>query len=176
MKAILGLEVDGETLGVELGFEALSSVVYSIPDTEENAPIFAALARHPNPSIRSNLTGKENLDEETVLLLAQDKDPNVRSSIPYSETFKRIATLEMLKDMLELEGDAASNIISYAGSFQKVSADEIEQAVKDADIQDPQILMSAAQCWDFSIEFIEELTQHPDVSVANAAKQTVKNR
>ena len=176
MKAILGLEVDGETLGVELGYEALSSVVYSIPDTEENAPIFSALARHPNPSIMSNLTGKENLDEETVLLLAKDKDPNVRSSIPYSETFKRIATLEMLKDMLALEGDAASNIISYAGSFQKVSADEIEQAVKDADIQDPQILMSAAQCWDFSIEFIEELTQHPDVSVANAAKQTVKNR
>ena len=42
MKAILGLEVDGETLGVELGYEALSNVVYSIPDTEENAPIFAA--------------------------------------------------------------------------------------------------------------------------------------
>ena len=140
------------------------------------SPIFAALARHPYPSIRSNVAGKENLDEETVLLLAKDKDPNVSRSIPYNETFKRIATLEMLKDMLELEGDAASNIISYAGSFQKVSADEIEQAVKDADIQDPQILMSAAQCWDFSIEFIEELTQHPDVSVANAAKRTVKNR
>jgi len=176
MKAILGLEVDGETLGVELGFDALSSVVYSIPDTEENAPIFAALARHPNPSIRSNIGDKQNLDDETVLLLALDKDPNVNRSIPYSETFKRIATLELLKDMLALEGDAAANIISYAGSFQKVSADEIEQAVKDADIQDPQILMSAAQCWDFSIEFIEELTQHPDVSVANAAKQTVKNR
>ncbi len=176
MKAILGLEVDGETLGVELGFDALSSVVYSIPDTEENAPIFAALARHPNPAIRSNVGDKQNLDDETVLLLAQDKDPNVNRSIPYSEAFKRIATLELLKDMLALEGDAASNIISYAGSFQKVSADEIEQAVKDADIQDPQILMSAAQCWDFSIEFIEELTQHPDVSVANAAKETLKNR
>ena len=95
---------------------------------------------------------------------------------PYNETFKRIATLEILKDMLELEGDAASNIISYAGSFQKVSADEIEQAVKDADIQDPQILMTAAQSYELSIKFIEELTQHPDVSVANAAKETLKNR
>ena len=176
MKAILGLEVDGETLGVELGFDALSSVVYSIPDTEENAPIFAALARHPNPSIRSNIGDKQNLDDETVLLLALDKDPNVNRSIPYSETFKRIATLELLKDMLALEGDAAANIISYAGSFQKVSADEIEQAVKDADIQDPQILMTAAQSYDLSSEFIEELTQHPDVSVANAAKETLKNR
>ena len=176
MKAILGLEVDGETLGVELGFEALSSVVYSIPDTEENAPIFAALARHPNPSIRSNIGDKQNLDDETVLLLALDKDPNVNRSIPYSETFKRIATLELLKDMLALEGDAAANIISYAGNFQKVSIDEIEQAVKDADIQDPQILMTAAQSYELSIEYIEELTQHPDVSVANAAKETLKNR
>ena len=176
MKAILGLEVDGETLGVELGYEALSSVVYSIPDTEENAPIFAALARHPNPAIRSNVGDKQNLDDETVLLLAQDKDPNVNRSIPYNETFKRIATLEILKDMLALEGDAASNIINYAGSFQKVSTDEIEQAVKDADIQDPQILMTAAQSYELSIKFIEELTQHPDVSVANAAKETLKNR
>ena len=176
MKAILGLEVDGETLGVELGFEALSSMVYSIPDTEENAPIFAALARHPNPAIRSTVGDKQNLDDETVLLLALDKDPNVNRSVPYSETFKRIATLELLKDMLALEGDAAANIISYAGNFQKVSIDEIEQAVKDADIQDPQILMTAAQSYELSIEYIEELTQHPDVSVANAAKETLKNR
>ena len=175
MKVILGIEADGETLGVELGFEALQNVIYSIPH-EENAPIFAALAKHPNPSVRSNVGDKENLDDETILLLAQDKDPNVNGRIPYSEAFKRIATLEVLKDMLELEGDAAANIISYAGSFQKVSADEIEQAVKDADIQDPQILMTAAQSWELSTEFIEELTQHPDVSVANAAKETLKNR
>ena len=57
-----------------------------------------------------------------------------------------------------------------------MSADEIEQAIKDADIQDPQILMSAAQSWDLSKEFIEDLTQNPDVSVANAAKQTLINR
>ena len=176
MKVILGIEADGETLGVDLGFEALQNVVYSIPDTEENAPIFAALAKHPNPSVRSNIGDKVNLDDETILLLAQDKDPNVNGRIPYSEAFKRIATLELLKDILELEGDAAANIISYAGSFQKVSADEIEQAVKDADIQDPQILMTAAQSWELSTEFIEELTQHPDVSVANAAKETLKNR
>ena len=176
MKVILGIDADGETLGVELGFDALQNVVYSIPDTEENSPIFAALAKHPNPSVRSNIGDKQNLDEETVLLLAQDKDPNVSRGIPYNEIFKRVATLEVLKDMLELEGDAAANIISYAGSFQKVSADEIEQAVKDADIQDPQILMTAAQSWELSTEFIEELTQHPDVSVANAAKETLKNR
>ena len=176
MKVILGIEADGDTLGVELGFEALQNVVYSIPDTEENAPIFAALAKHPSPSVRSNIGDKQNLSDETVLLLAQDKDPNVNGRIPYSDAFKRIATLELLKDMLALGGDAASNIINYAGSFQKVSADEIEQAVKDADIQDPQILMTAAQSWDLSKEFIEELTQHPDVSVANAAKETLKNR
>ena len=93
MKVILGIEADGETLGVELGFEALQNVVYSIPDTEENAPIFAALAKHPNPSVRSNIGDKVNLDDETILLLAQDKDPNVNGRIPYSEAFKRIATL-----------------------------------------------------------------------------------
>ena len=57
-----------------------------------------------------------------------------------------------------------------------MSQDEIEQAVKDADIQDPEILKAAAESWEISTEFIEELTQHPDVSVANAAKETLKSR
>ena len=176
MKAILGLEVDGETLGVELGFEALSSVVYSIPDTEENAPIFAALARHPYPSIRSNVADKQNIDDETALLLAQDKNHEVCRSIAYNETFRRVATLELIKSMCESESGALHNIFNTVTSFEKVSQDEIEQAIKDADIQDPEILKSAAESWQISTEFIEELTQHPDVSVANAAKETLKNR
>ena len=58
----------------------------------------------------------------------------------------------------------------------KVSVEEVEQAIKDADIKDPVILMEAARSYDLSSEYIEELTQHPDVSVANAAKETLKNR
>ena len=176
MKVILGIEADGETLGVELGFDALQNVVYGIPDTEENSPIFAALAKHPNPSVRSNIGDKENLDDETILLLAQDKNHEVCRSIAYNETFRRVATLELIKSMCESESGALHNIINSAGDFKKVSSDEIEQALKDADIQDPEILMSAAQSWGISTEFIEELTQHPDVSVANAAKETLKNR
>ena len=176
MKAILGLEVDGETLGVELGFEALFNVVYHIPDTEENAPIFAALARHPYHSIRSNVADKQNIDDETALLLAQDKNHEVCRSIAYNETFRRVATLELIKSMCESESGALHNIFNTVTSFEKVSQDEIEQAVKDADIQDPEILKAAAESWEISTEFIEELTQHPDVSVANAAKETLKNR
>ena len=85
MKAILGLEVDGETLGVELGFEALSSIVYNIPDMEENTPIFAALARHPNPSIRSNIADKQNLDDELVVITSSTEakaGPLIAGEIP----------------------------------------------------------------------------------------------
>ena len=176
MKVILGIEADGETLGVELGFDALQNVVYSIPDTEENSPIFAALAKHPNPSVRSNIGDKVNLDDETILLLAQDKNHDVCRSIAYNETFRRVATLELIKSMCESESGALHNIFNTVTSFEKVSQDEIEQAIKDADIQDPEILKSAAESWEISTEFIEELTQHPDVSVANAAKETLKNR
>jgi len=176
MKTILGLEFDGETLGVELGFDGLQNIIYYIPDTEENTQIFSALAKHPSAGVRAAVADKQNLDDETVMLLADDNDPNVSRGIPYNETFKNLVTLEQIKKMLEKENDASINIINYAGTFMKVSVEEVEQAIKDADIKDPVILMEAARSYDLSSEYIEELTQHPDVSVANAAKETLKNR
>jgi hypothetical protein len=176
MKAILGIEVDGESFGAELGFEALENVVYSIPDIEENADLFAALARHPYPRIRSNVAEKENLDDETLMLLADDKDPEVLGRVVYSESFRRLASEEQVKNILMQENDASVNIISYAASFKRVSVEEIEQAIKDSDIQNPNILRAAADCYDFTSEYIEELTQHSDPSVSMAAKRQLKNR
>lgn len=176
MKAILGLESDGETLGVELGFEGLQNLIYYIPDTEENTQIFSALAKHPSSGVRAALADKQNLDDETVMLLAEDNDPSVSRGIPYNEAFKNLVTIEQIKKMLEKENDTSTSIINYAGDFKKVSVEEVEQAIKDADIKDPVILMEAARSYDLSSEFIEELTQHQDPSVANAAKETLKNR
>ena len=176
MKAILGIEIDGESIGTELGYEGLESVLYNIPDTEENSAFFAALARHPYSGIRSNVANKQNLDDETIMLLADDKDPNVVGQIVYSDSFRNLASEELVKKILMQENEASGNIISYAGSFKRVSVEEIEQAIKDADIQNPYILMAAAQCYEFTSEFIEGLTQHPDPSVSTAAKDSLKNR
>ena len=86
---------------------------------------------------------------------------------------------------LNLKDSGASNVVvglrEGSSSIEKAKNVGLKtqtpaDAVKDADIQDPQILMTAAQSYDLSSEFIEELTQHPDVSVANAAKETLKNR
>jgi hypothetical protein len=110
------------------------------------------------------------------MLLADDKDPNVVGQIVYSDSFRNLASEELVKKILMQENEASRNIISYAGSFKRVSVEEIEQAIKDADIQNPYILMAAAQCYEFTSEFIEGLTQHPDPSVSLAAKDSLKNR
>ena len=85
-------------------------------------------------------------------------------------------SLEVVKNILMQENDASVNIISYAASFKRVSVEEIEQAIKDSDIQNPNILRAAADCYDFTSEYIEELTQHSDPSVSMAAKRQLKNR
>ena len=176
MKAILGLEIDdGETIGAELGFEALESVIYSIPDTKENSALFAALAKHPYPGIRAQLASKQNLDDETIMLLASDTDMNVLCNVTYSESFKSMATLDDIKRILEQNNDASMNIISSAGSFKKVSVDEIEQTIKEV-VKNPRVLQVAAQAYEMTNAFLEELSQNPDVSVSSAAKETLKNR
>ncbi len=176
MKAILSLEIDGETIEAKLGFEALESVVYSIPDTEENSAIFAALAKHPNPEIRAGIAGKQNLDGETIMLLANDSDVNVLSYVTSSDSFRNIATIDNVSRILEREDNASMNIIAYASTFNKISVDEIEQAIKDADIKNPKVLQVAAQSYDLSNGCLEELSHNPDFSVSSTAKETLNNR
>ena len=176
MRAILGIEVDGESFGAELGHEAVESVLYYIPDTEENAGIFAALAKHPFRVLEKELQ-KENLDQETLMMLAEDTDPRVVASVAYSEGFKEEASLDQLKKIMEKEDEQTlSNIIAYCGSFSKISVDEIAQAIKDLNIQNPYVLLQAANSYDMPTNFIEELTEHPDASVSSAAKEQLNNR
>ena len=177
MRAILGIEVDGESFGAELGHEAVESVLYYIPDTEENAGIFAALAKHPFPRVRERVAEKRNLDQETLMKLAEDTDPRVVASVAYSECFKEEASLDQLKKIMEREDEQTlSNIIAYCGSFSKISVDEIAQAIKDLNIQNPYVLLQAANSYDMPTNFIEELTEHPDASVSSAAKEQLNNR
>ena len=110
MRAILGIEVDGESFGAELGHEAVESVLYYIPDTEENAGIFAALAKHPFPRVRERVAEKRNLDQETLMKLAEDTDPRVVASVAYSEGFKEEASLDQLKKIMEKEDEQYYNI------------------------------------------------------------------
>jgi hypothetical protein len=177
MRAILGIEVDGESFGAELGHEAVESILYYIPDTEENAGIFAALAKHPYPRVRERVAEKRNLDQATLMKLADDTDPRVVASVAYSEGFKEEASLGDLKKIMEKEDEQTlSNIISYCGSFSKISVDEIAQAIKDLNIQNPYVLLQAAQSYEMPASFIEELTEHPDASVSTAAKEQLNNR
>ncbi|MDC0891396.1 hypothetical protein OAS48_01715 [Gammaproteobacteria bacterium] len=177
MKAILGVEVDGETIGAELGFMALENMIYSIPDTEENAAMFAALAKHPSPNIREGVANKQNIDSDTLMMLAEDKDPRVVAAVICTDAFKTFVSVEQIKSIIARgEERPIQNLLSFAGQFEEVSVEEIEQALKDADIQNPNILLEAAQSYDLSSNFIEELTQHPDASVAAAAKEQLQNR
>ena len=177
MKAILGIEIDGETIGAELGFQALENIIWSIPDTKENTAMFAALAKHPYPRIRENIASKQNLDSESLTMLSEDKNSDVVSAVVCTETFRAFVSAEQIESIFSRGHERPiREIISYASNFKKVSVEEIEKFLKDSDIQDPEVFLTAAQSYDLSPNFLEELAQHPDASVAVAAKEQLKNR
>jgi hypothetical protein len=177
MRAMLVIEVDGKSFSSELGHEVLSSVVYEIPDKERNAGIFNALAKHPFPPIREKVAAKKNLDQETLMKLADDKDSRVVAAVAYNEGFYREASLDQLKKIMEREEEQTlSYIIAYPENFSKIKVDEIMQAIKDLNIQNPAILQQVAQSPHMPTNYIEELTEHTDASVSFAAKEQLNNR
>ena len=176
MKITLGIEMGEQKVSVNLGFEALESMNYSLRDIPENSELFEILSHHASHSIRSNIAQKKNLPLERIMDLASDDSDEVRSSVVNNEAFQKNATLDQIKSILAKGQSAGENIVSSASYFKKVSTDDIEKAIDELDNPGPRLLQYAAQSYDFSTEFIQKFTTHEDADIAATAKETIKNR
>ena len=176
MKVSLYLESDEQSIKVDLGFEALESIVYALRDIAENSEAFELLANHPSQSVRSSIAPKRHLSAETIFKLALDDSDDVRCNIAYNEKFLKHATIDVISEMIQKGGMAAENIVSSASSYTKVSIDEIEQVISELENPAPRLLQYVATSYDFSMEFIEKLSHNDDADIAASARETIKNR
>lgn len=176
MKITLTIEKGEQKTTVNLGFEALESMNYSLRDIPENAELFEILSHHASHNIRSSIASKKNLSKERLMSLVSDDSDEVRSSVVNNEVFQKNATLDLIKSILAKGQSAGESIVSSASYFKKVSTDDIEKAIDELDNPGPRLLQYAVQSYDFSSEFIQKFTTHEDADIAATAKETIKNR
>ena len=176
MKISLSIEMGEQKVSVNLGFEALESIDYSLRDIPENSELFEVLSHHASHNIRSNIAQKKNLPLDRLISLASDDSDEVRNSVVNNEVFQKNATLDQIKSILAKGQSAGENVVSSASYFKKVSTDDIEKAIDELDNPGPRLLQYAAQSYDFSTEFIKKFTTHEDADIAETAKETIKSR
>lgn len=170
MKATVMIE-GKKKISVELGYDDLSAIVSTLPDTSENTDTFAFLAEHPSVAVRESIACKDTLDETTVNLLAADSDVSVVRSLVRSDKARECLTTEQLLGIIDRDVDAAESIAGYVESYENAASDELAEALSKH--TDPRVRAALAGNSSAPKKYLKILVKDPDARVRASAKQSL---
>ena len=168
MKVSLVIE-NNSTTTIELGYDNVATIVDNLVDNETNTPIFALLAKHSSVNVRVAVASKDELDESTVELLANDPDASVTSNLVRTEMARKYLTTEKLTAMIARNVDTAENIADRVNAF--ISADTDELANVLALHSDPRVRQALANNSGVPSKILKRLRNDSDSRVQVAAQE-----
>lgn len=165
-------ENGNEVFNTPLGFESISAIVSDYPDEEESNQFFKLVANHPSASVRAQVAGKNNLNNEVVSILTKDQSLNVLRCLSYSDAFPRVASEETIESMINLnDEELSSRIASDLDKFVEIERDRISLLLAKA--PDPGIRRSLAFNSSISKKILKTLLKDDDILVSQAAKYSL---
>ena len=102
------LNVQNQSL--PLGFQALSQVIYFLPDDAEFQPLFDTLAKHPSAQVRSAIAQKEHLSESTIQDLGEDASISVLRALVHNRNAQANLETEIVLEMIRRDAEVAETI------------------------------------------------------------------
>jgi hypothetical protein len=172
VKFKLVIEVDdAEVLIEELGSECVSGVAGRLQDIEDNKDLFGLLAKCASSEVRSDLAYKDNLNEDTVELLAQDASIDVRRILCGQAPFREWASTELLLEYISSDIDCAKTIAGSVGEYNQ--ADVTKIAAEICKHSDPYVRNALAGNWGAPKKIVKQLLSDADSSVRASAKRTL---
>ena len=172
-KYSLVIEDGKEVTKMPLSYYAISSIASDLADHKDNTKYFSILSHHPSVDVRSNIAAKEKLDNETALRLAKDSSIAVLRAISSNVVFKKIATIEMLENLIKLDEEIARNIAYNIGGYSECDIDKIVELLLQT--ESPETLYNLVSNSDLPKKHVKNLLNHPDPKVATEAKYRLEN-
>jgi uncharacterized protein (DUF2336 family) len=158
---------------VQLGWEALESLVGSLPDEDESlADLFHELAQSNVAAVRAAVARKAVISEETVQVLASDSSPEVIEALVRAQCRK-------------LSESALAQIIqrNWSGTNRQI-AQNVEDYYEQCDIAalakllagsaDPSVRATLASNSRAPKPVVRELLKDPDPEVRRSAQNTLR--
>ena len=165
------LIVNGHEISV--GIELLGRIVSDLADYEENQEIFHILAQSASANIRQEIAYKDNISEETAMLLLNDKDITVLERIINNNVAKELIDDDILNNIMEnANEELLKEIASNFDSFENISADKI--ANKLIELENPYVTLSIAENYSSPKKILKSLLKHSDPDIVRAAKSSLE--
>jgi hypothetical protein len=171
MKATLIIE-GKKKLSIELGYDDLSSIVSSLPDSPDFEEVFSVLAAHPSVAVRESIAGKDKINEETVNLLASDSDAAVIRALVRSDAARDTLLTEKLIEMVKRDVDTAESIAGYVESYSNAEVDDLAEVLGQH--SDPRVRNALAGNSSAPKKILKSLLKDEDPRVRASAKQSLE--
>ena len=165
------LIVDNTEFVMGAGFQ--QRLVDIIPDTPLYSDIFHILSQSGDAEVRSDLAYKDNLKEETVALLLEDKDTNVLNRILNNSTAEGIVTTEQLISFVNNGNtDIVKTIIQNLLNYENVDIDKVVDEILD--MNNPSLALTLAEGWSVPKRILKRLVESDDPDISYAAKKSLE--
>lgn len=171
MKAVLNIDSNPK-VSFEIGFEDISSIVSSLPDSDDFTAIYAAMALHPSVRVREAVAGKDKLDDSTVETLSASKDSTVLRAIVRSEAARTVLTTDRLQAIAAMDVEAAESIASWAERYENADIDVLVSSLIDH--SDPQVRQALSGNSSVPKKFLKTLLKDADPRVRATAKSSLE--
>jgi hypothetical protein len=173
MAKIAGLDivftVNGES--VEIGSEALANLVYNLRDNKVYKLTYAEFAKSSAYEVRENVAGKENLDEETVFILANDPVESVVENLLGSEA-ARCLNDDILTKLIDRSPKLAGIVAGRVGSFEECNINNLCELL--ANHNDPMVRRNLAGNYSAPKKFLKKLKSDEDPEVSDDAQRSLE--
>ena len=122
------LQID-QGRAIELPHSVVQDVVCFLEDIPSNAHFFEDLSYHTSSQVRATVAAKTHLSVDALERLANDSSIEVVQAIVWNEDALKLLRLATMQSMIRRD-------VSIAKAFLAVDFDDINQAVKDAVIDE----------------------------------------
>ena len=173
MVQIVGLDIVFTVNGknVPISSEAFASLVSSLPDSEIYKSIYAEFAKASAFGVRENVAYKDNLDEQTVFLLADDPVESVVENLIRSDAAKYLNE-DMLYKLIDRSSKLAADIADKVNNFEDSNLDKLCEVL--ANHSDPQVRRNLATNYGVPEKVLKKLKSDEDPEVAYYAEKSLE--
>ncbi len=170
LQAFITLREGQDTVAqLPLSHENLAMVVRDIEDTDENAPIFEALASHPSRHVREEVACMDCLNEATVRRLAVDPSVDVVRALVLTDGFASHASQAQVMALIDRDTEVAELVADKLDTYEMVNPAGVLQRLLE--LNDTAVMAALASSDCVPEVMLLQLTEHPDPEVRSRARQ-----
>lgn len=158
---------------LDLGADTLTDIVRMLPARQDASEVFEELAKYPFAKVREEVAAKSHLTDETVTLLAQDKNQAVLTALINNDEANPRIPASRIDELIAADDNEMLRVI-FQNLQNMTQLDTARICHLFAIHKDAAMRLEVARSSDTDAELLHHLARDEDPDVRDAALTTLQ--